>query len=545
MVHGRSHRRVYGLMLIAGLCLAGGLGGASQDGSPLSIGTLRKMHSEILKEDRTLSVRVPPDYERSRLSYPVIYLLYGDQTEGYFAETVSSLERLEGGAEIPDFIVVGIHNSDRYGDLLPVHFTGRPGGADAFLEFLEKELMPFIESKYRTKPYRLLVGPQAGGPFGLYALACRPALFNAMILENPFSAPASRDVLQTKLREYAAGRPDAKTTVFINSFDRTGFQDHSEANQALKSVLDAFEPTRPAGLRIWRRRLEEPTFVPSLELKQPLRMIFAGFYPPESPAMTGLADVIAYYREAGLRLGFEVDPPAFVLAVKSDDMSRAGRPAAAQEILEYALGLRPYDTNAMYRLGNLMFDSGELNRAEEIFRKLQDLNPDPYFAGRLGAIERMRNGSAAYTLSGVLKKGLPAARAKFAELEKSKDPRIYFDEREFIALGYRLLSQNRIDQAVSVFELNARRYPDSWNAHDSLGEAYMKAGLTKQAIRSYERSLRLNPGNDNAKKMLEALRRSPRPPSREACSKNREGGGLMVNPCLPGDRYGAAAIFVR
>jgi len=505
-VHGRMRRRVRGLVFMAGLCMAGGLGGAGQDASPLSIGTLRKMHSEILKEDRTLSIRIPSDYERSRLSYPVIYLLYGDQTEGYFAETVFALERLEGGAEIPDFIVVGIHNTDRYENLLPVHFTGRPGGADAFLEFLEKELLPFIESKYRTKPYRLLIGPQAGGPFGLYALACRPALFNAMILENPFSAPASRDVLQTKLREYAAGRPEAKTTVFINSFDRTGFQDHSEANQALKNALDAFEPTRPAGLRIWRRHLEEPTFVPSLELKQPLRTIFAGFYPPEAPAMTGLADVIAYYREAGLRFGFEVDPPAFVLAVKSDDISRAGRPAAAQEILEYALRLRPHDTNAMYRLGNLMFNAGELNRAEEIFRKLEDLNPDPYFAGRLEAIERMRNGSAAQALSEALKAGLPAAKAKLAEIEKSKDPRIYFEEREFNTLGYRLLSQERIDQALFVFEFNARRYPDSWNAHDSLGEAYLKAGRTKDAIRSYERSLRLNPGNDKTKKMLEALR---------------------------------------
>jgi len=359
-------------MFVAGLWTAAGLGQAiqegSQEGSPLSIGTLRRMHSEILKEDRPLSIRVPLDYERNRLSYPVIYLLYGDQTEGYFAESISALERLEGGAEIPEFIVVGIHNTDRYGDLLPVHFTGRPGGADTFMDFLEKELFPNIESKYRANSFRLLIGPQAGGPFGLYALACRPYLFQAMILENPFSAPASRDVLQAKLREYAAGRPEAKTSVFINLFDRTGFQDHAEANKALNDALDAFEPLRPAGLEIWRRHLEEPTFVPSLELKQPLRTIFTGFYPPEGSAITSLADILAYYREMGRRLGFEVDPPAFLLAVKSDDLSRAGQPAAAREILEYALGRRPYDTNAAFRMGNLMFDAGELDQAEEIFR---------------------------------------------------------------------------------------------------------------------------------------------------------------------------------
>jgi tetratricopeptide (TPR) repeat protein len=111
-----------------------------------------------------------------------------------------------------------------------------------------------------------------------------------------------------------------------------------------------------------------------------------------------------------------------------------------------------------------------------------------------------------------LKKGLTAARAELAELEKSRDPQIYFDEREINALGYRLLGQGRVDQAVFIFELNTRRYPNSWNTHDSLGEAYMKGGRTKDAIRSYERSLGLNPENANAKKMLEALRISRRNP---------------------------------
>jgi tetratricopeptide (TPR) repeat protein len=494
-------------MFIAGLYMAGGLGGATQDGSPLSIGTLRKMHSEILKEDRTLSIRVPSDYERNRLSYPVIYLLYGDQTEGYFAETVSAVERLEGGAEIPECIVVGIHNTDRYGDLLPVNFGGRPSGADAFMDFLEKELFPFVGSQYRAKSYRLLIGPQAGGPFGLYALACRPGLFRALILENPFSAPDSRDLLRAKLREHAAGKPEAEMTVVINAFDRAGFQDHSEANKALNDALTAFEPVRPAGLRILSRRVEEPTFVPSLELKQSLRAVFPGFYPPDAPALTGLADILAFYRETGRRLGLEIDPPAFLLSTRFDDLSRGGRAAAAREILEYALRLRPFDTNALFRMGNLLADGGDLDAAEATFRKLQDMRPDPYFAGRLEAIERMRKGSAAYALSEALKDGFPAAKTKLAELEKRKDPQTYFDEREFNALGYRLFGQARLAEAIWVFEVNTRRFPDSWNAHDSLGEGYMKAGRTKDAIRSYERSLRLNPANANAKKMLEALRR--------------------------------------
>jgi tetratricopeptide (TPR) repeat protein len=196
----------------------------------------------------------------------VIYLLYGDQTEGYLAETVFALERLGGGAEIPEFILVGIHNTDRYGDLLPVGREGQPGGADRFMDFLEEELFPFVEAEYRTKPYRLLIGPQAGGAFGLYALIRRPALFNAFVLENPLSAPQSRGLLGKGLVELVAARPDLKASAVINSFDRTGFQDHTEATKALVDLLQKVERVRPSGLTIQRRHLEEPTFVPSLAL---------------------------------------------------------------------------------------------------------------------------------------------------------------------------------------------------------------------------------------------------------------------------------------
>jgi tetratricopeptide (TPR) repeat protein len=503
-----ASRRIGCWLVLAGLWSAGGFVLAGQEGSPLSVGTLRKLHSEILKEDRTLSIRLPSDYSRTRLSYPVVYLLYGDQTEGYFAETVFSLERLEGGAEIPEFVLVGVHNTDRYGNLLPFKSDGSPGGADTFMDFLEKELFPFVEAEYRTKPYRLLIGPQAGAVFGLYTLGRHPALFNAFILENPFWAHENcRNAIRTGLQEYAAAPPPAVRSVFINTFDKTGFQDHSATTQALVDFLREFDRVKPAELRIWRRHLAEPTFVPSLELKQPLRTIFEGFYPPGEKALNSLADIQAYYREAGKRFGFDVEPPAFFLAIKSDEFSQAGRAAAAQDVLEYSLGLRPEDSNAGFRLANLFFGAGDLDRAEAIFRRMQEGRPDPFFASRLDAIERMRKGSAAYALSQALKDGLPTARAKLAALEKTKDAGIYFDEREFNAMGNRLLGQGRVDQALFIFEANARRHPESWNAHDSLGGAYLKAGRTRDAVRSYERSLRLNPNNTNAKKMLETLRR--------------------------------------
>ena len=73
------------------------------------------------------------------------------------------------------------------------------------------------------------------------------------------------------------------------------------------------------------------------------------------------------------------------------------------------------------------------------------------------------------------------------------------------ALGYRLLELKRARDAVEIFKLNAAAHPNSANAYDSLGEAYMKSGDGEAAIRSYRRALELNPRSRNAADMLRKL----------------------------------------
>jgi len=62
-----------------------------------------------------------------------------------------------------------------------------------------------------------------------------------------------------------------------------------------------------------------------------------------------------------------------------------------------------------------------------------------------------------------------------------------------------------MDAAVEVFKMNVAMNPQSANAYDSLGEAYMRIGDKKEAIKNYKKSLDLNPDNNNAKQMLREL----------------------------------------
>jgi tetratricopeptide (TPR) repeat protein len=80
-------------------------------------------------------------------------------------------------------------------------------------------------------------------------------------------------------------------------------------------------------------------------------------------------------------------------------------------------------------------------------------------------------------------------------------------EQDLNNAGYTLLGQDKVKEAIEVFKTNVKLYPESSNVYDSLGEAYMKDGNKELAIKNYEKSLKLDPKNDNAKKMLEELKK--------------------------------------
>jgi Flp pilus assembly protein TadD len=75
-------------------------------------------------------------------------------------------------------------------------------------------------------------------------------------------------------------------------------------------------------------------------------------------------------------------------------------------------------------------------------------------------------------------------------------------DRDFGALGYDLMDKNKIFSAIQVFRYNVELYPESAEAYNSLGEAYMKTGNKEFAIENYEKSLKLNPNQTNAKERL-------------------------------------------
>lgn len=105
--------------------------------------------------------------------------------------------------------------------------------------------------------------------------------------------------------------------------------------------------------------------------------------------------------------------------------------------------------------------------------------------------------------------GLTEAIDRYQKLKDDDSSPYDFNEWVLNDLGYRLLRQGRVSEAVSFFEVNLQEYPDSPNAHDSLADGYFQSGLRDRALLHYRKSLELNPKNTKAEARIRELEKGP------------------------------------
>ncbi len=502
----RMHHTLAAVVLAIGVILASGSHPlAQEDGDPVSIGTFRTLHSEVLNEDRTLLVNLPRGYEGAAVHYPVIYVLYGGQVRGYFAETVYITDRLHEAGLIPQFIIVGVMNIDRYRDNLPVGRDGREGGAGKFLKFFTDELIPYVDGTYRTKDFRILVGPQAGASFSLYALMEQPGLFRVNLITNPFWNRSVRDYLLDRSADFFSSGEPLKSFFFITC--NTGDDDEAtmECLEKLAAVVEA--GTRGDFRMVLDPLEEEPDgTIPSPGLRRGLKAYFEKYRFPEDADVSGLEDLKRFYRDLSGEYGYEVDIPERALIMQGDRLQGSGGIDEAEDIYEYVLEQYPHNLDAYHRLAEMLRRLGEYERSIGYYEQFLERRPEPFIEERLSSLRKYVDESAAYAVEkSIADSGVEAGVANYRQLRFGGETPLYFSESEFNSLGYGLVARGMIEAAIEVFKMNVEMNPESANAYDSLGEAYLKNEDVEAAVRSYEKSLELDPENANARKVLEEI----------------------------------------
>lgn len=150
------------------------------------------LYSKILNEKRPLRIYVPESqsfgiYTQKNNEYPVLFLLDAEWHFLFTAGMIHQLSSINGNTICPEMIIVGIDNIDRARDFTPSFDPqfATSGGYDKFISFIEKELIPYINSAYRVKPYRILMGHSLGGLAVIKTLLQHKELFNAYIALDP------------------------------------------------------------------------------------------------------------------------------------------------------------------------------------------------------------------------------------------------------------------------------------------------------------------------------------------------------------------------
>ena len=316
-------------------------GSRAQIDNKIVIGKVDSVYSTILKEERKVWIYLPninAGMPNPGQRYPVLYLLDGDGHFESVAGMIQQLSQVNGNTIVPEMIIVGIPNTDRTRDLTPTHIasdlpmmdsnsTKNTGGGENFAAFMEKELMPHIDSLYPTQPFRVLIGHSFGGLMVMNIITNHTKLFNAYIAIDPSMWYDKEQFLKTTQKKLAAQKYNG-TSLYVGIANTMAEgmtleklkKDTSSDTRHIRSIfaLDKFiKSNSQNGLKYASKYYgdDDHGSVPLISEYDGLRFIFSWyrfkFLPSDfsSPGIEVVQRMKKHYQNVSKEFGFKVSPP--------------------------------------------------------------------------------------------------------------------------------------------------------------------------------------------------------------------------------------------
>jgi uncharacterized protein len=370
--------------------------------SKIEIGVIDSLYSSTLGESRQVWVHVPAQPKGYEIfapkRYPVLYLLDGDW---HFQSVTGMLHFLSSENSvgiIPEMIVVAVLNTNRTRDFTPTNSTKdwngneqrylrHSGGGKNFTEYLEKELIPYIDSKYPTEQYRMLVGHSFGGLMVVNTFVEKPNLFKSYVAIDPSLWWDDKVVLKSAAKAIQKDKIN-DTKLFLAVADTVLASDevaHVRANMALAKLL---EKQSNASLT-WKYYKGENHFtVPLMAENDALRTLLR--YEPlpipeagvESPTFN--ADFVKkHYTHISDQVGYRMLPPeALVFQFALACMYRQ-LPEKAHGFLKLNMENYPNSYNVFDSMGDYYERQGEKSKAIESYEKALKIKEHPQTKDKL------------------------------------------------------------------------------------------------------------------------------------------------------------------
>jgi hypothetical protein len=249
---------------------------------------------------------------------------------------IQQLSEVNGNTLCPEMIIVGIPNTDRIRDLTTTHVSAAPymdsnfvktsGGGEKFTLFLEKELMPHIDSIYPTAPYRMLIGHSFGGLMVINTLINHTNLFNSYLAIDPSLWWDNQKLLKQADKVLHEKKFDGKTLFLaVANTMEPGMdtlhvrRDTAVSTLHIRSILqfeNVLKGTPGNGLRwSWKYYNEdEHNSVPLIAEYDAVRFIFNYYKPPSfgnllDSSFHGDSALIAHFKSVSTQMGYTLAPP--------------------------------------------------------------------------------------------------------------------------------------------------------------------------------------------------------------------------------------------
>lgn len=206
---------------------------------PIPVHETFTIKSKVLSEDRTICIWKPSDYDSISDSLPVLYMPDGGINED-FPHIANTIEKLIKEKKIKPLILVGIENTQRRRDLSGFTAVEKDkeiapvvGGSAQFRAFLKDELMPEINSRYRTTNEKSIIGESLAGLFVMETFFLFPDMFDRYIAFDP-SLWWNNHYLVSTSGQHLAKFPESNKKLW---FAGSGATDISPYTKELAAIL--------------------------------------------------------------------------------------------------------------------------------------------------------------------------------------------------------------------------------------------------------------------------------------------------------------------
>jgi predicted alpha/beta superfamily hydrolase len=332
--------------------------------------------SKVLDEGKEVFIYLPASYKESASRYPILYVLDGGD---YFEPFAGMMKYLSLFELIPEMVVVAVAHGDRLEEFTYTKANEKTGnwptsgGAETFHRFLSDELVPYIDSSYRTHPFRILVGHSLGGLFAVETLSRTPALFQATIALSPS--------LYWNQFEWLKNAEHFLTK--YNSLKHFLFISGEEKDEEQKRYLDKFktltEVSAPKGFSYEYRCFPEEDHgsvaLPGLFAN--LKQLFVGWRFPGEAWEIGPEKVKEHFQNLSERFGFPVPiTEEFLNGHAFHGLQRHDAPDEAIALFEFCLSLYPNSSKAYEGLGESYVKKGIKDKARHFYEKSLEIDPE-------------------------------------------------------------------------------------------------------------------------------------------------------------------------